>query len=102
MELLLLLVILLSLIVVIGMINNRFFHMPSDIALVAFSLIVGILLTVPGRLGWWNWDVSLITEVDLEEFLLEGVLCFMLFAGASKVHFSRFISNIKPIMLLES
>ena len=100
MELLLLLVILLSLIVVIGMINDLFFHMPSDIALVAFSLIVGLLLTVPDRFGWWKWDISFITEVDLEHFLLEGVLCFMLFSGASKVHFSRFISNIKPIMLL--
>ena len=32
--------------------------------------------------------------------MLEGVLCFMLFSGASKVHFSKFISNIKPIVLL--
>ena len=97
---LLLLVILLSLIVVIKVINNRFFHMPSDIALVAFSLIVGIILVAPGKLGLWQWDVSFITEIDLEHFLMEGVLCFMLFSGASKVHFSKFISNIKPIMLL--
>lgn len=97
---LLLLVILLSLIVLIEMINNRFFHMPSDIALVLFSLIIGIILVVPGRLGWWQWDTSFITEVNLEHFLMEGVLCFMLFSGASKVHFSKFISNIKPIVLL--
>ncbi len=100
MTLLLLLVILLSLIVVIGMINDRFFHLPSDIALVLFSLIIGLLLVAPGKLGWWQWDVSFITEVDLEDFLLEGVLCFMLFAGASKVHFSKFISNIRPIVFL--
>ena len=100
MTLLLLLVILLSLIVVIGMINDRYFHLPSDIALVLFSLIIGLLLVAPGKLGWWQWDVSFITEVDLEDFLLEGVLCFMLFAGASKVHFSKFISNIRPIVLL--
>ena len=53
MELLLLLVILLSLIVVIGMINDRFFHLPSDIALVAFSLIIGLILMAPGHYGWW-------------------------------------------------
>lgn len=100
MELLLLLVILLSLIIVIGMANTKFFKMPSDIALVAFSLIIGILLVAPERLGWWDWDVEFITEVDIEHFLLEGVLCFMLFSGASKVHFSKFISNIKPIVLL--
>ncbi len=100
MELLLLLVILLSLIIVIGMANTKFFKMPSDIALVAFSLIIGILLVVPERFGWWDWDVEFITEVDIEHFLLEGVLCFMLFSGASKVHFSKFISNIKPIVLL--
>ena len=100
MEMLLLLVILLSLIVVIGMINDRFFHLPSDIALVAFSLIIGLILMAPGHYGWWQWDVSLITEVDLENFLLEGVLCFMLFSGASKVHFSKFISNIRPIVFL--
>ncbi|MBO7089306.1 MAG: cation:proton antiporter, partial [Lentisphaeria bacterium] len=100
MELLLLLVILLSLIIVIGMVNTRFFRMPSDIALVAFSLIIGIILVAPEHFGWWDWDVEFITEVDIEHFLLEGVLCFMLFSGASKVHFSKFISNIKPIMLL--
>ena len=100
MTLLLLLVVLLSLIVLIKTINNRYFHMPADIALVAFSLIVGIILIAPGRLGWWQWNVSFITEVDLESFLMEGVLCFMLFSGASKVHFSKFISNIKPIVLL--
>ena len=97
---LLLLVILLSLIVLIGMINKRFFHMPSDIALVAFSLIIGVILVIPERLGWWQSNFSFITEIDLEHFLLEGVLCFMLFAGASKVHFSKFLSNIKPIVLL--
>lgn len=100
MELLLLLVILLSLIIVIGMANTKFFKMPSDIALVAFSLIIGILLVAPERFGWWDWNVEFITEVDIEHFLLEGVLCFMLFSGASKVHFSKFISNIKPIVLL--
>ena len=100
MTLLLLLVILLSMIVLIGMINKRFFHMPSDIALVTFSLIIGLILVLPGKLGWWQWNVSFITEIDLEHFLLEGVLCFMLFSGASKVHFSKFISNIKPIVLL--
>ena len=100
MELLLLLVILLSLIIVIGMADTKFFKMPSDIALVAFSLIIGILLVAPERFGWWDWDVEFITEVDIEHFLLEGVLCFMLFSGASKVHFSKFISNIKPIVLL--
>ena len=97
---LLLLVLLLSLIVVIGMLNDRFLHLPSDIALVAFSLIIGCLLMAPGWFGWWHWDVSFITEVDLADFLLEGVLCFMLFSGASKVHFSKFISNIRPIVFL--
>ena len=75
------------------MINNRFFHMPPDIALVAFSLLTGIALILPGRLGWWQLDVSFITDLDLEHFLMEGVLCFMLFSGASKVHFSKFIFN---------
>ena len=100
MTMLLLLVIILSIVIIIGMINNRFFHMPPDIALVAFSLLTGIALILPGRLGWWQLDVSFITDLDLEHFLMEGVLCFMLFSGASKVHFSKFISNIKPIVLL--
>lgn len=100
MTLLLLLVILLSLIVIIGMVNTKFFKMPADIALVAFSLVIGIILVAPEHFGWWDWDVEFITEVDIEHFLLEGVLCFMLFSGASKVHFSKFLSNIKPIVLL--
>ncbi len=39
-------------------------------------------------------------KFGFEEYLMDGVLCFMLFAGASKVNMSKFRQNLKPICLL--
>ena len=41
-----------------------------------------------------------IGNFGFSEYLLDGVLCFMLFAGAGKVNFRKFKSNIKTISLL--
>ena len=46
MNILLFLIIILAFIVFIGIINERVFHIQSDIALIFFSLIIALLLSV--------------------------------------------------------
>lgn len=103
MNVLLFLIIILAFIVLIGILNERLFHLQSDIALILFSLTAALLLVVSDRLfqiPQLHDFIGRFGEFGFEEYLMDGVLCFMLFAGASKVNMGKFRQNIKPISLL--
>ncbi|MCR4739354.1 MAG: sodium:proton antiporter [Lachnospiraceae bacterium] len=103
MNVLIFLIILLAFIVGIGVLNERFFHIQTDIALIMFSLVISLLLAAVSRI----FDIDVIEkftnnvgEFGFERYLMQGVLCFMLFAGASKVNMGKFRQNLRPICLL--
>ena len=103
MNILLFLIIILFFIVFIGIINEKFFHIQGDIALILFSLVIALILAVISRffsISALDRFVSNIGEFGFEEYLMDGVLCFMLFAGASKVNMGKFKQNLRPISLL--
>lgn len=103
MKILVFLIIILAYIVVIGIVNEKVFHIQSDIAMILFSLIIsGILLVIrfisPSEtIGRF---VENLGEFGFEEYLMDGMLCFMLFAGAGKVNMGKFRQNLRPICLL--
>lgn len=91
------------LVTVISLLNERFFRIPNDIALLLFSFtfcavlkIIGMVFPSDGLLQ----AIDSLSDFSFESYLLDGVLCFMLFAGAGKVHFNKFTSNLKSITLL--
>ncbi|MDD6189804.1 MAG: sodium:proton antiporter [Clostridiales bacterium] len=91
------------LVTIISLLNERFLKMPNDIALLAFSFSICVLLKLIGFIlpsDGLEHALSGLSDFSFEAYLLDGVLCFMLFAGASKVHFNKFTSNIKSITLL--
>ncbi len=97
------LIIIIAFIVVIGILNEKIFHIQSDIALILFSLIISLILAVISRLTQakaLSDFTGHIGEFGFEQYLMQGVLCFMLFAGASKVNMGKFRQNIRPISLL--
>lgn len=103
MNILLFLIILLAYIVFIGIMNEKIFHLQSDIALIFFSLVFSLILMVIRQ--FMPVDALILFtdrmgKFGFEEYLIDGVLCFMLFAGASKVNMSKFRQNLKPICLL--
>lgn len=103
MNILLFLIILLAYIVFIGIMNEKVFHLQSDIALIFFSLVFSLILVVIRQ--FMPVDALILFtdrmgKFGFEEYLMDGVLCFMLFAGASKVNMSKFRQNLKPICLL--
>lgn len=103
MSFLMLLTVMIFLITVISLINERFLKMPNDIALLLFSLIICVALKLMGMvfpLDGLNHVLDSLNSLRFESYLLDGVLCFMLFAGAGKVHFNKFTSNLKSITLL--
>jgi len=67
--------------------NHRFLRLPPTVAMTAMSLAVALSLAGLGKVGI---DISagvraFLDEVDFSEFLLEGILGFLLFAGALHV-----------------
>ncbi|MCR5268466.1 MAG: sodium:proton antiporter [Lachnospiraceae bacterium] len=103
MNILVFLIMILMLIVLIGIINERFFHMQSDIALILFSLVAALILLLVSKcfhMPVLDRFIVGIGEFGFEKYLMDGVLCFMLFAGASKVNMGKFRQNLRPICLL--
>ena len=103
MSLLEILIVLLFLIVVIGLANEKLFHLQSDIALLLSSLIIGIVMSGLGKLhisSFYESFIGELGELGFEAYLMDCVLCFMLFAGASKVNMRKFRQNLKTISLL--
>lgn len=97
------LIIILMFIVGIGLVNEKWIHLQSDIALVFFSLIISVVLLLVSKLVPGDGFSKLLQQLssfEFEAYLLDTVLCFMLFAGASKVNIRKFRQNIKTISLL--
>lgn len=60
----------------------------STIAITAFAMIGSILLLLLGKLGWFNLDqiaTQVMEKIDFKSFLLNGILGFLLFAGALSI-----------------
>lgn len=91
------------LIVIISVANEKLFHLQSDIALVLFSSVISVAVLLLGKVPSFSAvrEISQrIGDFGFEEYLLDSVLCFMLFAGAGKVNMRKFRQNIKSISLL--
>lgn len=96
-------IIIFILIVAIRVINEKWIHMQGDIALVLFSSLISAVILAVGYFAnnsGFSDAVTRLGSFDFSEYLLDGVLCFMLFAGAGKVNSRKFKANIKTISLL--
>ena len=97
------LLLILLFIVLIGVVNQKYLHIQQDIALVMFSFVISLVLLIVSRcleLEQIDLLVSRLGEFGFEEYLMDGVLCFMLFSGASKVNIRKFRENVRAISLL--
>ncbi|GJM07529.1 MAG: sodium:proton antiporter [marine bacterium B5-7] len=81
-------VILLALAVGIGYINHRYIKMQSTIAITSGALLISLILIVLRQFGLTHAEVhaaQLIEKIDFNKLLLNGMLSFLLFAGALTV-----------------
>ena len=91
------------LIVVVGAVNEKWLHIQSDIVLILFSLGISVLVIILGQIPGASAVASALrgrNHFKFAAYLLDGVLCFMLFAGSSRVSVTKFKQNIRPIGLL--
>ena len=84
--------------------NYKFFRLPKTVGLMLISLIA-----VFGLFGLRGLGLDLITpaslavdSIDFSEALLQGVLCFLLFAGALHIDIGEFFEQKWPIIILAS
>ena len=79
---------LLGLAALFGYLNERFLRLQASIGLMLLALLLTsglVLLKLFGGFDYLGWDQSLVNGLDLGDTLLNGVLCFMLFAGSAGV-----------------
>ncbi|NQW30650.1 MAG: sodium:proton antiporter [Ignavibacteria bacterium] len=87
---------------VFAYLNHRFLKLPTTIGLMAISLLFSLLLIATHSLGlpFEHQVQRLLTEIDFEEALMNGMLAFLLFAGAQHVKLSELKENWKSVGLL--
>ncbi len=90
---LLLTAVVLGIIVLVGFLNEKIFHLTYEIVLLLASIFVGICMLAAVSV-MKNTDTAEILEniqlFNLEDFLINGVLCFMLFAGSYHLRLGQF------------
>ena len=84
-----------------GWINHVIFKLPQTIGLLVMALAASLALILLEyafpQLGLYDDAVSVMRQVDFEETVLNGLLAFLLFAGALHVDFSAMKSRLGPI-----
>ncbi len=85
-------------------VNHRYIRLPQSIGLLLFGLVASILLL---GLELWFTDVmlyqeltTLVRQVHFKEAVLQGMLGFLLFAGALNVDASRLRSRAYSVSLM--
>lgn len=84
-------------------INKRFVGLPTTIGVMAISLLLSIAAIFLGFLGFdqlIDYEVSLLSQLDFTEVLLDGMLSMLLFAGALHINLSDLKRYKLPIALL--
>ena len=98
--------ILMSFVIIIGIfvfasiVNEKKIHVVHDVALLATSFLIGVIFVIIKQIGIFPFIDNIINTmqtVQLDDFLLECTIGFIMFANASKIHLIKFVKNILPI-----
>jgi len=98
--------ILIVLAAVLGYINHRFLRLPQSVGLtvmgaVASLIVIGIDRLLPGS-DVGEQVLGFITGIDFQATLMDGMLSFLLFAGALHVDWSDMRRGRWPILVLST
>ncbi len=103
METMYMFVVIIALICILGFFNEKVTKLTYEIALMLFSSILGILVLV-GIAVFQNTDVAnvlkQVQDFDIHDFLMHGVLCFMLFAGSCHMKLKDFKQQARQVTVL--
>ena len=98
--------VLMAVVCLIAYFNEKVTKLPHEIALLLFSAVLGFFGLFADVIATGNTavDVLMETEVldalDIQDFLMEGVLCLMLFAGSVHLKFTDFKRLARQVTVL--
>ena len=83
--------ILLSLAALFAYFNHRFIGLPNGIGIMLIGLLMSLFLVALNKLGWVETHhiADVFAQVDFDETVMNGMLSFLLFAGALHVNINR-------------
>ncbi len=92
-----------ALVCIFGFFNEKVTRLTYEISLMLFSVAAGLILlpasaVLNGTSAGELLDSTML--FDIQEFLMEGVLCFMLFAGSCHMKLSDFKQHARQITVL--
>jgi CPA1 family monovalent cation:H+ antiporter len=88
---------------VFSYVNEHFFGISPTIGMLLLSLFVAVPIVVAGYLGWSTGQkeaVSFLDSVDFRRTLMDGMLGFLLFAGALHVQLRVLVHERWEVMIL--
>jgi len=96
------LAILLTLTAIFSFLNHRYFRLPNTIGVMLIALLLSLIVLALGKLGLGikPWATNFLGQIDFSQFLLHGMLSFLLFAGALSVNLGDLSQNRWVIGLL--
>ncbi len=92
----------LVLVALFSYINLKVFKLPTTIGVMVMALLFSTSLIVLHNFGF-NYDVmakEILSKIDFHQTLMNGMLSFLLFAGALHVNLSDLRKQLAPISLL--
>jgi Na+:H+ antiporter len=91
----------LTLTALFGWINRCFLHLPRSIGLLLMGLADSLLLVAVGALlpetPFYRQFTTAVQRIDISELVMNGMLTFLLFAGALNVHVPMLRERALPV-----
>src|SRR5258707_14292175 len=83
-------------------INHRFLKLPATIGLMAMSLVLSLTLILVGEVdhSFADFARQMVGSIDFEDAFVNGMLSFLLFAGALQLSLPDLSREKKTIGLL--
>ncbi len=94
--------ILLSLAAIFAYFNHRFIGLPNGIGIMLIGLLMSLFLVVLHKIGWVETTIveQVFSQVDFDDTVMNGMLSFLLFAGALHVNINRLAAMKDTIAIL--
>ena len=86
-------------------VNYRYIKLPTTIGIMVVSLVFSVVLVILSKLGFEDGITvaqSLVKQIDFNQAVMNGMLAFLLFAGAMHVDLSELYQNKWVVGLLAS
>lgn len=89
----------------LGYFNSRYIHMPTTIAIMSGSLVFSMVLIIVGQFGFHSLEQQIaghLGRIDFHALLIQGMLSYLLFAGALTIDISSLRQRKWEIAVLAS